>query len=163
MPAKKNDKNQGRPSLYKPEYNDLALRLCKLGAKDSDLAEFFEVDEATINNWKISHPSFFESLKKGKEIADADVADSLYRQAVGFERDEIELKVVSKGGKDGGSEVQAIPVKKFYRGDTLAMIFWLKNRQPKWWRDRIDNVDAGKAPIVWNETKTYKGDKPKKK
>lgn len=28
-------------------------------------------------------------------------------------------------------------------GNTTAMIFWLKNRMPKQWRDRPDNADGG--------------------
>ena len=37
------------------------------------MAYFFEVEEQTINNWKKEFPSFFESLKEGKEKAEAAV------------------------------------------------------------------------------------------
>lgn len=32
-------------------------------------------------------------------------------------------------------------------GDNVAMIFWLKNRQPKKWRDRIENSIITEEPI----------------
>lgn len=33
-----------------------------------ELAQFFEVTETTINNWKNNYPDFFESIKKKQEI-----------------------------------------------------------------------------------------------
>lgn len=133
----------GRPTEYKPEYNDQTYKLCLLGATDKDLADFFDVDEATINRWKINHLEFCESIKKGKEIADANVAERLYSTASGYERDEIELKVVSLGSM-AGSEVQEIPVKRYYPPNPTAAIFWLKNRQKKNWRDKQDHEVTGK-------------------
>ena len=72
----------GRPTDYKPEYAECVFKLCLLGSTDSDLAVFFDVSEATINNWKIAHGEFLESIKAGKEKADAEIAESLYRTAM---------------------------------------------------------------------------------
>ena len=58
----------GRPTSYRDEYADWALKLTKLGATDKDMAEAFVVKEQTLNNWKQAHPEFFESIKKGKAI-----------------------------------------------------------------------------------------------
>lgn len=53
------DKNKGgRPTKYKPEYAEQARKYCLLGATDAELAESFDVAEATINNWKLAHPKF---------------------------------------------------------------------------------------------------------
>ncbi len=71
----------GRPTEYKKEYNDQAMKMCLLGATDIELAEFFEVSETTLNNWKRQHPKFLVSIKEGKEVADSKVAESLYNQA----------------------------------------------------------------------------------
>ena len=38
----------GRPSKYKKEFVDQAVKLCKLGATDIELADFFEVNVATL-------------------------------------------------------------------------------------------------------------------
>ena len=72
----------GRPTKYRPEFCEQAMRLCLLGAKDSELAAFFEVTESTLNKWKLEHAEFSESLSDGKENADANVASSLYKQAL---------------------------------------------------------------------------------
>lgn len=119
----------GRPTKYKEEYNDLAYNYCLLGATDEKLAEFFEVDVSTINNWKTSHPEFFVSIKKGKEVADAQVAQSLFKKATGYEHDAVKIF------NDQGSPMIVDYTERF-PPDTTAAIFWLKNRQPAMWRDK---------------------------
>lgn len=133
----------GRPSKYKNEYAEQAFKLCLLGATDKEMADFFEVEESTLNNWKKDYPEFLESIKKGKDCADANVADRLYQRARGYEHDDIELKVVSVG-QGQGSEVQEIPIRKYYPPDTTAAIFWLKNRQREKWRDTQNHEVTGK-------------------
>lgn len=87
MTEKKNPdekKKRGRKSEYQKEYADQALKLCLLGAIDKELAEFFSVSVQTLNKWKKDYPEFLESLKKGKNIADANVASRLYNRAIGY-------------------------------------------------------------------------------
>lgn len=124
----------GRPTAYKEEYDKQAEKLCLLGATDAELADFFEVTETTINNWKNDYPSFFESIKRGKQLADANVADRLYQRAIGYEHDSEEIKVINIG--DFQQAVERVPVRKIYPPDATSAIFWLKNRQPKKWRDK---------------------------
>lgn len=129
---KKDEKRKnkgGRKSAFKEEYVDLALKFCLLGATDKDLASFFSVSEQTINNWKKIYPEFLESLKKGKNIADANVASSLYRSAIGYSHKD--TKLFLNDGKVIKEEFM-----KHYPPDTTAAIFWLKNRQPEKWRDK---------------------------
>ena len=38
----------GRPTLYREEYTEQALKLCRLGATDRELADFFDVHVDTI-------------------------------------------------------------------------------------------------------------------
>jgi hypothetical protein len=126
----------GRPSKYKPEFDAQALKLCKLGATDRELAEFFTVDEATINRWKSDFPSFCESLKRGKQESDDRVEQSLYRRALGYSHDAVKILMTKEG------DVFREEYVEHYPPDTTACIFWLKNRRPEQWRDKID-VDTG--------------------
>jgi len=59
MSESKDDDNAkpGQPSSYKEEYNDLAFKFCLMGATDVRLAEFFDVTEKSINNWKNKYPA----------------------------------------------------------------------------------------------------------
>lgn len=133
----------GRPSTYKDEYAKIAYSLALLGATDVDLAEAFDVSETTINNWKKEHEDFYLALKNGKQLADANVAKSLYNRALGYEIEE--EKVFNDNGKP-----LIIKAKKHYPADPTSMIYWLKNRQPKKWRDRPDSGEEEVRDISVN-------------
>ena len=126
----------GRPSLYKPEFAELARKFCCLGATDADLAKFLEVSEATINTWKLEHPEFLESIKAGKAQADAEVASKLFHRATGYEHPEDDIRAVN-------GEIVITPTVKHYPPDTTAAIFWLKNRRPDLWRDKVESEISG--------------------
>lgn len=134
----------GRPTKYKEEYNEQAYKLCLLGATDEDMADFFEIDERTINRWKHEYPDFCQSIKKGKDSADAKVAESLYNRALGYQHDED--KIFNHQGAP-----LVVKTVKHYPPDTTAAIFWLKNRQPKHWRDKQEvdhsSSDGSMTPV----------------
>ncbi|WP_313386917.1 hypothetical protein [Chishuiella sp.] len=124
------EKNKvGRPTDYKVEYNEQVYKLCLLGATDSEIGDFFNVSEVTINAWKKEYPEFLKSIKKGKEYADANVANKLYNRALGYKHEE------DKIFNDQGVPL-IVPTVKHYPPDTTAAIFWLKNRQPAKWREK---------------------------
>lgn len=133
-----------RPTKYKEEYADQAFKLCLLGATDAEMADFFGVDESTINNWKIKHPEFLESIKKGKLKADAEVASSLYKRATGYKIDTV--KVFQFQG-----EPVIVPVVEEIAPDTGAAMAWLKNRRKKEWRDKQDIEIDGKVVVFSGE------------
>lgn len=126
----------GRPSAYKPEYIPQARMLCKLGAIDKDLAEFFGVSEQTINAWKNKYPEFLDALKEAKDEADSKVEKSLYKRALGYKHKE------DKIFNNNGSPL-VVPTIKQYPPDVTACIFWLKNRKPEEWRDRQEIEHSG--------------------
>lgn len=129
----------GRPSKYDPAKTpEQAYKLCLLGATDKELADFFGVSEQTLNNWKSQHPEFLESLNRGKVDADARVAQSLYHRALGYEHPDTDIRVVN-------GEIVMTPTVKRYPPDTVAAIFWLKNRQRGKWRDKIEHDHGGQA------------------
>jgi hypothetical protein len=120
----------GRKTDYKEEYNEQVYKLCLLGAIDREIADFFGVCEATINNWKIAHPKFLESIRKGKTRADTEVVEKLYHRATGYSHEAV--KIFSD--KDGNTyEHKYI---EHYPPDTKAATFILKNRHPDKWSDR---------------------------
>ena len=127
----------GRPTKFKKEMVKQAEKLCELGATDCELADFFEVDVETIRRWKHKHPDFCGALKVGKELADARVERALYSRAVGYKRDNV--KIFMPAG--AGNPVYA-PYVEEVTPDTTAAIFWLKNRKPAEWRDKVDHSHA---------------------
>jgi hypothetical protein len=141
----------GRPSKYKPEYAELARKLCLMGATDARLAELLEVNQDTITEWKKVYPEFSVSIREGREIADAEVAASLYHRAKGYSHQEDDIKMFQ-------GAIIVTPTVKHYPPDTAAASLWLRNRQGGAWRDKVENVHTGVdgAPIDMNLTVVFK-------
>lgn len=127
----------GRPTDYREEYNELAYKYCLLGATDKQLAEYFEVSEATINNWKKEYPQFLESIMNGREKADAEIAASLYHRAKGYSHPDVHVSNYQ-------GVVTLTELTKHYPPDTQAASLWLRNRQKDRWRDKQEMEHSGK-------------------
>ena len=134
----------GRPTKYKKEYDDQAYKLCLLGHTDEELAKFFEVDVLTIHRWKHDHPDFCDSIKKGKEVADMDVAVKLLERAQGaitVKQQGFKVKdtIYNDQGRKVSEEerIEVVDLVHQEAPDTTALIFWLKNRKSSQWRDKV--------------------------
>lgn len=126
-----------RPSKYRPEFCEQAAQLCgTFGATDEELADFFKVAERTLNVWKMQYPVFREALKRGKQVPDERVEQSLYRRAIGYSHEAVKILL------DKNNRTRKVKYTERYAPDTVACIFWLKNRRPDFWRDKLD-VDTG--------------------
>lgn len=133
----------GRPTLYKPEYPDLAYKFCLLGATNEELARSFDVHVDTIKEWLNVYPEFSASVKEGREIADANVANRLYKRAMGYEHQAVKIFANPTTGAE-----QIIPYTEHYAPDTTACIFWLKNRQKGKWRDKTEQEVTGTMTLA---------------
>lgn len=139
----------GRPTLYRVEYNEQARRLALLGLTDGEMAEYFQVCEATIHNWKIQFPEFLESIRAGKVKADSDVALKLHDRAMGAEWEEqhpikLKRKFYNSDGKPEEEErVEIVKVRKAAPPDTQAISLWLRNRKSDKWKEKADVTHTG--------------------
>lgn len=107
------------------------------------MAEFFDVDTATIYRWKYAHQDFCDAVKAGKEQADERVARALFNRAVGYSFES--EKVFQSNGKIIRAQiVEHVPP------DPGAAMNWLKNRRPGEWRDKQQLEHTGKdgGPIT---------------
>lgn len=136
------DTNQGgRPSKFDSVDMRLVSYMARHGATDVEMAKEIGVHEQTIHNWKKAHPEFFEKLKCWKEEADEKVERKLYERAMGYDCKE-EKAFCYEG------IITTTIIEKHFPPDVTAMIFWLKNRKPKEWRDRQEiNIDNKDQPI----------------
>jgi hypothetical protein len=129
-------------SLFKPEYGETVKELCKLGVTEKDLCLALNVSYNTLNDWKKVHPEFFVDLLKGKQVADREVAESLFKSANGYSYyEEVPVKLRDIEYDDKGKQtsvterVEVVRVLKHKPAEVTAQIFWLKNRRPELWRD----------------------------
>lgn len=94
-PRKANPQPGGRPTKYDPKYHPKkVVDLAMTGWSDEKIAKFFEVSEATLNNWKIEHPAFLERLRHGREGVIQGVTKSLYKRANGYKYRETKTEIV---------------------------------------------------------------------
>lgn len=134
----------GRPALYKPEYAELGKRAAMLGARNADLARFFGVSGATIDKWLLEEEQFSCAVREGKDHADAHVAEAVFKNACGYSHPAV--KIFHDGGEDGVGIVEA-PYVEHYPPNAIAGKFWLTNRRPDLWRDRMEFDNKG-APLT---------------
>lgn len=125
------NRKAGRPTKFQDAFVEQARKLAALGATDREVAEFFDVTERTLNRWKHEHEGFCQSLKIGKETADQRVEQALYRRALGYMQDDTHFSSY-EGNVTQTAYVKQVPP------DTTAAIFWLKNRKPTEWREKMD-------------------------
>jgi hypothetical protein len=118
----------GRPSDFRQEYIQAVFELTLLGFTDAQLSEVFGISEVTLRSWKQKQPDFLLAMRKGKAIADARVARSLYNRAIGVSVDEWRESL----NRDG--QVVSLKTIKELPGDVHAQKFWLSNRQPDKWK-----------------------------
>lgn len=111
----------GRPTKYTIEHARQAENYALIGFDDVRMADAFDVSVATITKWKTQHPEFSAAIKAGKDVADGNVAISMYKMATGFV------------GPDG----------KYYPPNPASQIFWMKNRQKLNWRDKQEVEHSG--------------------
>ncbi len=140
----------GQPTKYKPDYNNQVLVLAEKGFTDKEIGKVFNVTDTTIDNWKKKFPQFFASLKKGKDIADNKVVQSLYQRALGYSHPEVHIS--NYQGK-----ITKTNIIKHYPPDSTSCIFWLKNRDSMNWREKNETELSGVVSFTQALSKATKG------
>lgn len=136
---------RGRPTKFTDVVQEKIMVMAKQGATDIEIASAVGVTERTINYWKAKSDDFFQALKHNKDLADQMVEASLFQRALGYRAPAVKHFLDRRRVEDevtGESRIETVVIEKefieAYPPDTVAAIFWLKNRQPDRWRDKPD-------------------------
>ena len=105
------------------------------GLTQQQIANNLGISIDTLIENKKKYSEFNDALKKGKEVVDFEVENALLKRALGYEYEEetYENGILTK------------KVKKQVPPDTTAQIFWLKNRKPNNWKDRVETDEDREA------------------
>lgn len=136
MPESEIKKSSNKPSRYKSKYNpvwtpQLVFWMARDGLIDEEMAKKLKVASSTFYKWKNEYPEFDEAIKKGKKKPDDLVEDCLFQRATGYWHPKD--VIMQYRGKP-----VVISTMTHLAPDPTSMIFWLKNRRPKKWRDKHD-------------------------
>ena len=133
--------NAGRefPSLRKDppaDAHETIEKLCSLGHIDFEIAGFFGIGVPHLAKWRAMRPDIAAAFKAGKDVADERVERSLYSRATGYSYEAVKIF------NDKGAVTQ-VPYVEHCPPDTVACIFWLKNRRTEFWKDKREIVATG--------------------
>lgn len=123
----------GRKTLFSESLQRKAVKAAEEGALDWEIAEVIGINPSTLYAWKTKYPEFSKALKEAREIPDQAVEAALFRSAMGYTHREEKIFYSNRTGK-----VKRVEVVKHYPPNPASMIFWLKNRKPKDWRDGLN-------------------------
>lgn len=113
------------------------------GLTDEQIAHNMGIAVRTLYNWKDKHVQIMQSLKRGKEVVDIQVENSLLKRAMGYSYNEVIRELVMNDETKEHELIITKTIKKEVVPDTTAQIFWLKNRKPAEWRDRKETELTG--------------------
>lgn len=132
------------------------------GLTDEQIAEKLDISVASFYNYKNEHLEFLESLKKGKEVADYEVENALFKKALGYNakvKKAFKVKeVLYENGKrlKETERIEYAEDEVHIPADTTAQIFWLKNRKPNVWRDKQELEHKANNGILEEMTEYFK-------
>jgi hypothetical protein len=148
-------KPRGRPSTFNKKIADIIVRLAGEGKTEDEIAKLIGVGKQTLYNWRAAQPDFRDAVKNAKAVADQLVMASLFSRACGYSQPSTKFFL------HNGQVIREEYIENF-PPDVTACIFWLKNRQPRKWRDtfKIDSETAQKPIGVTYQPKTLREVKP---
>lgn len=114
--------------------------LARDGLTDELICKKIGIGARTFYEWMERFPQMAQAIKKGKAPVDIQVENALLKRALGYEYEETITEVEELAG--GHQKKHIRKVLKHCPPDTTAQIFWLKNRRPDRWRDKVEQVQT---------------------
>lgn len=127
----------------KPKNLKQVTEWARAGLTNIQIAHNIGIVEQTLYKWKHKSPAFTQALEEGKAVINQHVVNKSLELIQGFEYDE-----VTEVRDAQGNLVETKTVKKRALPDRTMMIFWLKNRLPKDFRDtQLTEAQAKKLEV----------------
>lgn len=134
-----------------PEKSPIILELLSQGYSNKDAAEKAGINEATFYEWIATKPEFSKSVKEAQATGDKvrinSVESALLDVARGFEYEEVRTEYESKLNPATGQYEPTIKkqvrTKKRVVPQTEAIKFYLTNKAPEEWKNRVEQNTTG--------------------
>lgn len=111
------------------------------GLTDEQIAGRIGVRRQTVYEWAARYPDIADALRRGRDVCDYAMEDTLYHRAHGYDYVETrtEYRYDENGNQIPDREIRTV---KHVPPDGTALAMWLKNRRPEVWRDRPEETHA---------------------
>lgn len=143
--------------MARSKWNEVKKKLetvelwASMGLSDSQIAFNLGISKDTFYRYKKEHSDFSDTLKRGKNVANFKVENSLYKKATGYiihETGAVKVKETyydDQGRKCTKEDVKLVDYEKEVPADVAAIKFWLINRSPERWKDNPTRAEIDKA------------------
>ncbi len=133
----------GRPTLLNKHLKELAVKIAREnGMTLAKLAAKLGISRTTLYLYLRDDKDFSNAIEKSLAMSDDLVEISLFRRAVGYSHVEEKIFYDSERGK-----VVRARTMKHYPPSDQAMQFYLKNRKPDDYRDKVEDDAPKDIPI----------------
>lgn len=107
---------------------NIVRKCCMLGLTDGQIADVLGMETKAYAKRRETDPNLQTAASEGRRQASANVAHALYKRAIGYSH--VAYKIFCYEG-----HIKTKRYVEHYPPDTVACIFWLKNREPELWAD----------------------------
>ena len=116
----------------------LAAGWARNGLSDEQIAKNIGISRKTLYQWTKKYKQFGHAIHKNKEMADLAVENALYQAAIGYTIEEV---IQERIWDTETKSYKVLPTRtktRYVPPSQTAQIFWLKNRRPDIWKDRLE-------------------------
>ena len=118
------------------------------GLTDEQIAHNCGVSRKTLAQWKLQHGDIGAALKEGKDAVDQEVENALFKSACGYDYREVTEQY------DGqGVLIDRKVFNKHQAPNTVAQIYWLKNRRRDVWKENHDKTEIERERLELDKRK----------
>lgn len=108
-----------------------------------EMAQKIGIPDVTLLRWRQNYPKIDKAIKRGKEKADLEVQNALFKAAVGYSKKITKVTVDSKPIDQYGNMMHRTETTEEEVGPNVtACLAWLNNRVPDKWKKNRDNIQV---------------------
>ena len=116
------------------------------GLSLSQIAHNVGVADSTFRKWRDEHEAISAAIKRGNAPVDLEVENAMLKSALGHKetvRKAIKVKTEKQKvgeGKIVEEHIEYVDEEVYIPPQVIAQIFWLKNRRPDKWKDKVEQT-----------------------
>lgn len=138
------------------------------GLINKQIARNMGIGVSTLTEWRTKFPEIEQAMEQGRDSADREVENALYKSAIGYTKKVqklVKVKTVDYDPETGRKVREterwvAVEEEVHVPAQVTAQIFWLKNRKPDQWREKSDLTLAPTNGVLESLLELEKGGKP---
>lgn len=116
------------------------------GLSLAQIAHNVGVADSTFRRWKEENEALSAAIKRGNAPVDLEVENAMLKSALGHKetvRKAIKVKTEKQKvgeGKIVEEHIEYVEEEVYIPPQVVAQIFWLKNRRPDKWKDKVEQT-----------------------